>query len=160
MADTNSGRGVTAPNATNPVVIEAMRATAYNSYSGTSYSRTVEVPFPQERMRAIASEIRGPLVYQTLRFERVRCVCDMHGTFYAALLPGEKPWCPRCIQDWLDEMRNVLFRLLACALAHLHRERMDAEHRALHISWLPDSMLYPNAKWAVLGENPSWNPRG
>ena len=156
MSDTNAGR-VTVPDATNPVVIEAMRARAYNGYSG--YSRTVEVPFPQERIRAIASEIRWPLVYQTLRFERVRRVCDMHGTFYAALLPGEKPWCPSCIQAWLDDMRNALFRILARALAHLHRERMDAERRALRVSSLPDSMLYPDAKWAVLGENPSWNPR-
>jgi len=155
MADSNAGR-VTVPDATNPVGIEAMRATAYDGYSLTSYSRTVEVPFPIEHLRDLSYEIQWPLVCHALRFERTRCICDVHGTFFAALLPGEKPWCPSCIQAWLDDMRDVLFRVLARALAHLHRERMDAERRALRVSQLPDSVLYPDAKWVVLGENPSW----
>ena len=141
--------------ATNPVIVESLRAKA-EKYEG--YSHTVEIPFPQEHLRNLSSEIRRPLVYHTLRFERTRCVCDTHGAFFAALLPGEKPWCPSCIQAWLDEMRAGLFRILARTLAHLHRERMDAEHKALRVGRVPDSVLYPGAEWTVLGEDPSWNP--
>ena len=141
--------------ATNPVIVESLRAKA-EKYEG--YSHTVEVPFPQEHQRNLSSEIRWPLSYHTLRFERKRCICDVHGTFLAALLPGEKPWCPSCVQAWLDEMCYVLFRILARTLAHLHRERMDAEHKALRVGRVPDSVLYPGAEWTVLGEDPSWNP--
>lgn len=151
---TDSKRLYQCINATNPVIVESLRAKAEQSYS-----RTVEIPFPQEHRRVlIGNHGQWPLVYHTLRFEIKRCECDMHGTFFAALLPGEKPWCPFCIQAWLDAMRYVLFRILARALVHLHRERMDAEHRLLHVDLLPNSMLYPGAKWTVLGENPSWNP--
>ena len=142
-------------HAADPVIVESLRAKA-EKYGG--YSRTVDVLFPQEHLRDLSSEIRWPLVYHTLRFERTRCVCDAHGTFFAALLPGEKPWCPSCIQNWLDEMRYVLFRILARALAHLHRERMDAERRAFRFGRVPDSVLYPGAEWTVLDMNPSWNP--
>jgi hypothetical protein len=141
--------------AANPVIVESLRAKA-EQYEG--YSRTVEVPFPQEHLRNLSSEIRWPLVYHTLRFKQALCICDTHDTFFAVLLPGEKPRCPSCIQAWLDEMRYVLFHILARALAHLHRERMDAEHGALRVGRLPASMLYPDAEWVVLGENPSWNP--
>lgn len=141
-------------NATNPVVVEAMRlkAEAYDGY------RIVEVPFPQEHLRNLLVEVRRPLVYHTLRFARTRCVCNEHGTFFAALLPDEEPKCPRCIEVWLKAIRAVLFRILIHALAHLHRARMDAEHGALRVGRLPDSMLYPGAEWIALGENPSWNP--
>lgn len=141
--------------ATNPVIVESLRGKAerYGSHP------QVEVQFPRPQTRPAQDfDPKEHFVCHTLRFKRERCICDMHGTFLAALLPGEKPWCPSCIQAWLDEMRAVLCRILARALAHLHRERMDAEHGALRVGRLPASMLYPGAEWTVLGENPSWNP--
>lgn len=65
----------------------------------------------------------------------------------------------RCgFTDGCQHASYVLFRILARALAHLHRERMDAEGRALRFGRVTDSVLYPGAEWTVLGENPSWNP--
>ena len=122
-------------NATNPVIVELMRTKA-EAYDG--YSQTAEVPFPQEHMRDLSREIRWPLVYHTLRFERTPCICDAHGTFLAALLPSEEPTCPRCIEAWENAMREVLYKICTRALAHL--------------------AFRPHSDWSALGENPLWNP--
>lgn len=137
-------------NATNPVVVESLRDKAEQyaeRYEG--YSRTIEVSFPHGRW---------PLVYHTLCFVRTPCICDEHGAFYAALLPGEKPRCPRCVEAWENAMREVLYKICTRALAHLHRECIRAEGRKFSAeSALQQLALRPNSDWSALGENPPWN---
>ena len=95
--------------ATDPVIVERMRLAARHS----AYGRAVVVSFPLDRRPLSEVDVSLPIVHRTLRFEKTVCECNYHGEFWVVLLPGEKPFCPICVREWLEEMRR----------AHIHRGR-------------------------------------
>ena len=135
--------------ATDPVIVERMRLAARHS----AYGRAVVVSFPLDRRPLSEVDVSLPIVHLTLRFQKTHCECDYHGEFLAMLLPNEEPFCPFCVEEWLEDMRQVLYRICARAAAHLHRQRMDAERA------IPAWQLLAQECWYLLGPNPSWNPQ-
>lgn len=134
--------------ATNPIVVEAMRLAAR-----PIYGNAVVVPFPHIAPWRSLSEIdvSTPIVCRTLRFQKTVCECDDHGEFWAMLLPGEEPHCPFCVASWTEAMRRTLYSICCYATTHLHRQRMDAERA------IPAWPLLTQECWYLLGPNPSWN---
>lgn len=139
--------------AANPVVVEAMRQRAEHPV----YGRTVVVPFPVLNSAPLRPPAKiVPIVRQTLQFDRKPCVCDMHGEFWATLLPSEEVvYCPRCMFAWEQAMRRTLYRICTLAAAHLYRSRIAAEAARDAPRW---AILTPDEAWYLLGLNPSWNP--